>query len=323
MEPTEAGAPNKFITRTLAFYPPLTLNWPPAPLSTCSPQLSSPRRRRRRRRHSQDGAGCQCRCPGQLCRKLILATTSQEFLGAKLRCCESSSQLPPAYKAKLTCQAELGDDVSGLATMTTRRQGLFALAATSAEAFTYAPDASAAYGSAANIFGKKTEQTGYRPQTGEGYQLQIPLKWNPSQEKDFGAVARWEDNFDHGSEVVVLKQPSGGKSSITDYGSPEQFMDKMSYILGEQTWVRENASEGGFNRNRVAAANLLDASQTKDNTDGTEGGRHQLISAAVKGGQLYVCKVSIGDKRWFKGTEIYARNIHDSFQVACGHGLSM
>ena len=35
--------------------------------------------------------------------------------------------------------------------------------------------------------------------------------------------------------------------------------------------------------------------------DGNEGGRHQLLTAAVGNGNLYVCKVQIGDKRWFKG----------------------
>ena len=35
--------------------------------------------------------------------------------------------------------------------------------------------------------------------------------------------------------------------------------------------------------------------------DGNEGGRHQLLTAAVGNGNLYICKVQIGDKRWFKG----------------------
>ena len=35
--------------------------------------------------------------------------------------------------------------------------------------------------------------------------------------------------------------------------------------------------------------------------DGNEGGRHHLLTAAVGNGNLYICKVQIGDKRWFKG----------------------
>lgn len=31
--------------------------------------------------------------------------------------------------------------------------------------------------------------------------------------------------------------------------------------------------------------------------DGDEGGRHQLISATVNGGKLYLLKVQAGDKR--------------------------
>ena len=40
--------------------------------------------------------------------------------------------------------------------------------------------------------------------------------------------------------------------------------------------------------------------------DGNEGGRHQLLTAAVGNGNLYVCKVQIGDKRWFKGELVAA-----------------
>ena len=35
--------------------------------------------------------------------------------------------------------------------------------------------------------------------------------------------------------------------------------------------------------------------------DGNEGGRQQLLTATVGNGNLYICKVQIGDKRWFKG----------------------
>ena len=34
--------------------------------------------------------------------------------------------------------------------------------------------------------------------------------------------------------------------------------------------------------------------------DGDEGGRHQLINAAVSNGNLYILKCQVGDKRWFK-----------------------
>jgi hypothetical protein len=41
--------------------------------------------------------------------------------------------------------------------------------------------------------------------------------------------------------------------------------------------------------------------------DGDEGGRHQLISAAVGNGNLYILKVQIGEKRWFKGANAGAK----------------
>lgn len=49
--------------------------------------------------------------------------------------------------------------------------------------------------------------------------------------------------------------------------------------------------------------------------DGDEGGRHQLIKATVNGGFLYICKVQVGDKRWFKGAKKEATGAIDSFTV--------
>ena len=50
--------------------------------------------------------------------------------------------------------------------------------------------------------------------------------------------------------------------------------------------------------------------------DGNEGGRHNLIAATVNGGELWICKVQIGDKRWFKGANKSGRSVFDSFTVA-------
>ncbi len=50
--------------------------------------------------------------------------------------------------------------------------------------------------------------------------------------------------------------------------------------------------------------------------DGDEGGRHQLITASVSNGQLYILKVQVGDKRWFKGVEKDAKGAWNSFTVA-------
>lgn len=51
--------------------------------------------------------------------------------------------------------------------------------------------------------------------------------------------------------------------------------------------------------------------------DGDEGGRHQLVKATVgSDGNLYICKVQIGDKRWFKGAKKDADGAFDSFIVA-------
>ena len=50
--------------------------------------------------------------------------------------------------------------------------------------------------------------------------------------------------------------------------------------------------------------------------DGDEGGRHQLITAAVGNGNLYILKIQIGDKRWFKGADQGAKGAWNSFVVA-------
>jgi hypothetical protein len=50
--------------------------------------------------------------------------------------------------------------------------------------------------------------------------------------------------------------------------------------------------------------------------DGDEGGRHQLIAATVSGGKLWICKIQVGDKRWFKGAKNEALGTFNSFTVA-------
>lgn len=50
--------------------------------------------------------------------------------------------------------------------------------------------------------------------------------------------------------------------------------------------------------------------------DGDEGGRHQLFKATVSNGSLYILKVQIGDKRWFKGAKKEAEGLVSSFTVA-------
>ena len=49
--------------------------------------------------------------------------------------------------------------------------------------------------------------------------------------------------------------------------------------------------------------------------DGDEGGRHQLVAATVTNGNLYLLKVQIGDKRWFKGAKNDALGTWNSFTV--------
>lgn len=186
----------------------------------------------------------------------------------------------------------------------------------------------------ANVFGKATNTTGFVPYVGEGFSLLLPSKWNPSKEKDFElygltTALRYEDNFDAVNTLMVLKAKASG-NSVKDYGSPEDFLKKYSFLLGQQAFEGDTISEGGFGRGRVAAASVLNVEEAQDKkgkpvykyyivqrtADGNEGGRHQLISATVANGELWIYKVQCGDKRWFKGVRNEAEGTFNSFIVA-------
>ena len=187
----------------------------------------------------------------------------------------------------------------------------------------------AAYGEAANVFGGITNSSGFLPYQGEGFSITLPSKWNPSKEREYdGTVLKYEDNFDAVSNLIVQVVKSD-KSKVSDYGSQQDFLQKVSYLFGETAGKYETASEGGFQRNTVTAASVLDVfSKEKDgkpyyyyellirSADGDEGGRHQLIAATVDKGQLYILKVQSGDKRWFKGAIKECKTAWESFTVA-------
>lgn len=81
------------------------------------------------------------------------------------------------------------------------------------------------------MFGKPKTNTDFLPYNGDGFKLSIPAKWNPSKEREFpGQVLRYEDNFDSNSNVSVIIVPTD-KKSITDYGSPEEFLSKVKSLI--------------------------------------------------------------------------------------------
>ncbi|XP_068657464.1 oxygen-evolving enhancer protein 2, chloroplastic-like [Aristolochia californica] len=189
--------------------------------------------------------------------------------------------------------------------------------------------ADAAYGQAANVFGKPKTNTDYLPISGEGFKLSVPSKWNPSKEREFpGQVLRYEDNFDSNSNVSVIITPTN-KKSIKEYGAPEEFLNEVNFLLGKQAYSGKTASEGGFDTDAVATANILETATPVINgkeyyyvtvltrtADGDEGGKHQLIVATVNDGKLYICKAQAGDKRWFKGARKFVEGAATSFSVA-------
>jgi len=200
----------------------------------------------------------------------------------------------------------------------------------SSAALLAAAPAFAAYGDSANVFGRKTNTTGAIPFAGEGFSLDIPSRWNPSSEQEFpGTVFRYADNGDAVNNMAVIAEATS-KGSVKDYGSPQDFLKAYGFLLGKQSYAGETQSEGGFAPNRVSAASILDVKEDTDKKgrpvysyeiltrtqDGNEGGRHQLIKAVVSKGKLWILKVQVGDKRWFKGANKDAYIALDTFTVA-------
>ncbi|KAI6697116.1 hypothetical protein NL676_017235 [Syzygium grande] len=246
-----------------------------------------------------------------------------------------SQRFAPSFKphAQVACRAQKRaageEEGSGsAAAAVSRRLALTVLIGAAAVGSKVSP-ADAAYGEAANVFGKPKGNTDFLPYTGNGFKLSIPSKWNPSKEVEYaGQVLRYEDNFDSTSYVTVIVTPTE-KKSITDYGSPEDFLTEVNYLLGKQAYSGKTDAEGGFERDAVATANILEASTPEVSgkkyyflsvltrtADGDEGGKHQLITATVKDGKLYICKAQAGDKRWFKGARKYVESTASSFSVA-------
>jgi len=213
------------------------------------------------------------------------------------------------------------------ASLATRRSAMSAFAAAAMAAS--AKPSMAAYGEGANIFGSKPPPSEFIPYAGEGFALLLPDKFNPSKEIEFpGTKLRQEDNFDAVSYLNVAVVPTS-KTSVKEYGSPEKWLAQNSFYLGKTSQVFASSSEGGFAKNTVAAASLLGVGEVEKKgkpyyeldvltrtADGNEGGRHHLFSVCVSGGNEYVLKIQVGDKRYFKGLERPSKQIIKSFTVA-------
>ncbi|VAH46145.1 unnamed protein product [Triticum turgidum subsp. durum] len=233
-----------------------------------------------------------------------MASTSCFLHQSTARLAASARPAPAVGRTQLfVCKAQKNDEAApDAAVVTSRRAALSLLAGAAAVAVKVSP-AAAAYGEAANVFGKAKKNTDFVAYSGEGFKLMIPAKWNPSKEREFpGQVLRYEDNFDATSNLSVIINPTT-KKTITDYG--------------------------GFESDAVATANVLESSAPvvdgkqyysitvlTRTADGDEGGKHQLITATVADGKLYVCKAQAGDKRWFKGAKKFVENAAGSFSVA-------
>jgi len=252
-------------------------------------------------------------------------------LSAKALSAKSAYKASELKSTKAVAKVQISKSVKASAEdkveMATRRTslGLFAAGLMAASA----KPANAAYGQGANVFGGgPTNSSGYYSFAGDGYALLIPSKFAPNKEREFpGTQAAWADNFRVVNKVIVTVDPTT-KSKIEDYGSPEDFVNTVAYMLGTNSWSGKSKSEGGFAYGSVSSAALLDTGKVEKKgktyyniemlvrtADGDEGGKHQLFTATVSGGKLYVCKVQNGDKSWFKGGEVPSRETIKSFTV--------
>uniref|UniRef100_A0A0F7CZ97 23 kDa subunit of oxygen evolving system of photosystem II n=1 Tax=Francoa sonchifolia TaxID=23250 RepID=A0A0F7CZ97_9ROSI len=240
----------------------------------------------------------------------------------------SVRHVPNLKPAQMVCRAQKMSVAEDDGNVMSRRLALTVLIGAAAVGSKVAP-ADAAYGEAANVFGKPKTNTDFLPYSGDGFKLSIPSKWNPSKEVEYpGQVVRYEDNFDVTSNVSVMVTPTP-KKSITDFGSPEEFLSQVDYLLGKQAYFGKTDSEGGFDSGAVATANILESSTPvvggkqyyylsvlTRTADGDEGGKHQIVTATVSDGKLYICKAQAGDKRWFKGAKKFVESAVTSFSVA-------
>ncbi|ONK74424.1 uncharacterized protein A4U43_C03F6070 [Asparagus officinalis] len=234
---------------------------------------------------------------------------------------------PNVRPTQLICKAQNKPDDEA-SNAVSRRLALTVLIGGAALSTKVSP-ADAAYGEAANVFGKPKTNTDFLAVSRDGFKINIPAKWNPSKEVEYpGQVLRYEDNFDANSNVTVMVQPTD-KKSIKDFGPPEEFLSKVDYLLGKQAYSGKTVSEGGFDPDVVATANILETATSvvggKDyynisvltrTADGDEGGKHLIITATVSDGKLYICKAQAGDKRWFKGARKFVESTVNSFNVA-------
>lgn len=164
---------------------------------------------------------------------------------------------------------------------------------------------------------------------GQGYKLEVPSNWIVSDQVETkNQIIRYEDSGNISASVIVVKEPTSSQS-IDQVGDPDSVLKKYVPILGKQSFDRPTDAEGGFKSGAVAALSVLDQTTMTDKSgnkyygyelllrtaDGTEGGRHVLMKAGVKGGNIYLMKVEAGDKRWVRDKRASCRLAMETFQV--------
>jgi len=170
------------------------------------------------------------------------------------------------------------------------------------------------------------------------FSMLVPQQYFSDPEQEYkGQVARFIDNYDNISNVVVLKKP--GKNSVTDYGSVDNWVEsEVNPLLGFQAYkslesdgfkernFTNNVTQGTFQDTRAFTLETKTRKDAKGRTyyqalvltqasDGNEGGRYQYWVGACKDGTLYMTRAQGGLKRWFQDQGDRQKGTWDSFEL--------
>jgi len=170
------------------------------------------------------------------------------------------------------------------------------------------------------------------------FSMLVPQQYFSDPEQEYeGQVARFIDNYDNVSNVVVVKKP--GKSSVTDYGSVDDWVaSQVNPLLGFQAYkslesegfkdrgFSNNVTQGTFQDTRAFTLETKTRKDAKGRTyyqalvltqasDGNEGGRYQYWTGACSGGNLYMTRAQGGLKRWFQDQGDRQKGTWDSFEL--------
>ncbi|CAM6104395.1 unnamed protein product [Calypogeia fissa] len=170
---------------------------------------------------------------------------------------------------------------------------------------------------------------------GDGFHVQLPSDWHmhDTQGRLYGTILRYEDKRDPTTNVVVLRSPT---SKSRTGKKPEDWIREQAYLLsGSNEPIQFQSGDDGkdagrkFPGGKISIAKVLSADKPKykqgltyynyeiltKQGGGQKDALHQLVSAVVNNGNLYMCRVQTDEGRWQGDLRSMAQLIVDSFQI--------